>query len=150
MAKFSKDGISKLSEMTSIRNNFNKYNIEIQLVWLYELLLLKVLTDKIRRNDLTHVTSIGKFYTYYPHDAIDMLGCIGFNEDCLDNLKKYRNKYVHTGTDSAYEMFVPLYVTYRESLIELANYVDVRLNFDISLYVRIEKRGTDLLKRKDV
>lgn len=125
--------------MDNIRASFVYYCIELQLVWLTELLILHYYT--LSKNEIQRHIRQHKIYDIFtPSDVTEKLKAEGELHRIYSKLVAFRNTYVHAGSQTAYDTFRDLYNNHKLELIELARIVDVNLNFNCVLYRILEKR----------
>lgn len=125
--------------VVSLRERFHNHNLEMQLVWLSELLLLHYYMY-CRVHAEEYITHKSDCDIFIPRSVIALLQSLGKLSSVYKKLVNFRNTYVHEGSEAAYELFVDLYTKYQLELIELARIVDVNLNFNCVLYRILEKR----------
>ncbi len=140
MVQFSKECVLEDTKIVEFTFDINSYNIENQLVWFHELLLLITLRDRVRSGILNDIEINNKgYYVFYPMHAHKDLESKGFSKQCLRLLRSFRNNYVHQGPSEARLYFDILCNEYNNELKELANYAGVVLHFNISLYNIVKK-----------
>lgn len=125
--------------MNDIRFSFYYYCIELQLVWLAELLILHYYT--LCKNTMrSYIRSHRDYDVFTPRKVSELLRASDKPYQVYNDLVKFRNIYVHSGSQAAFSIFRDLCNNHKLELIELARIVDVNLNFNCVLYRILEKR----------
>ena len=117
--------------ISSLRLSCKYYPLELQLIWVLEILLLSAYManrDKCRRNSKgNHIFYFGNLRTVSRSvPSIDL--------DALNLLIKFRNLYVHEGAKSAQSTFNVLVYDKREELENIAKAANITLNRQVLLY----------------
>ena len=119
-----------------LKADMKYYPVELQLVWLLELLLMLVYLQ--HRSSYT-VNDRGK-HVFYARNLIDYLGDNKkINMSFMRVFTQFRNKYVHEGPTAASSLYDKLIHKYTDQLKILAKFVGIRLNFGLDLYSTFEE-----------
>lgn len=125
--------------LNGLKADFHRQCLEIQLVWLAEMLLLYCYLNVIRDVDCT-IKHINNYDIFSPPNAATVLNRLRKPTLVYRKLSNFRNTYVHAGSTAAFSMFCELYINYQVELMELAQIVGVNINFNCALYKILEKR----------
>ena len=122
-------------ELNLLRKSTKDYPLELQLVWLFEILMI-----------LTYIAHVRKhLYMKYNTDrdtyVITQSKCVSYvsrglrDADVMSLLAKFRDAYVHEGSLSdASRMFQELVDDHKDALRILAGKAQINLNFGFSMY----------------
>lgn len=127
------------SILSSMRQYYARYPLELQLTWLVEMLILQVfiVLRSSNSNRLQYDVDEDK-YTVYQYTVKRYLQFVGFSADVINKLFYFRNKYVHEGPCAAKSILYELKYSYPLELIELSRFVDVNPNLNVTLYKLVE------------
>lgn len=115
-----------------LRKSFHYYPIEMQLVWLSELLLITAFT-RIENPNKIKLNKAKDKYVFTQRDSRFIINNILNDNYTYTLLDKFRNEYVHKGSDCAYDLFKELFSS-RNPVDKLAKFAGVTLNWNCSLY----------------
>lgn len=122
--------IGKISRyLSKLLVDIVNYPLELQLVWLTEILLYTVIS---REN-----YSVDKVYVHYS-EVPEMLAAAGLPKNTSSLLFKFRNTYVHLGHTAALPILRTL-IQDEPGLGTLADYAGVSLSYNKTLYKALEK-----------
>lgn len=125
--------------LEGIRNDFKRQCLEVQLVWLAEMILihyyLLVLDDAS-----TTLKRIRDYNVFSSSNVVANMLRTNGPAQIYRKLSNFRNTYVHAGSTAAFDLFCDLYNNYQVELMELAQIVGVNINFNCALYKILEKR----------
>lgn len=116
----------------TIREDFFFYPIEMQLVWLSEL-LLDMAFMRVKSRDKLRLNASKDKYIFTQRDSRFAISAVTHDYTTYVLLDKFRNEFVHRGSYYAYKSFEEL--TYRKNYVNaLADRAGVTLNWNCSLY----------------
>lgn len=127
--EFSFDCAKVLSEM---RKEFKYYPIELQLIWLSEMLLI-IAFGIIKDKKKVKLNKNKDKYVFTQRNAESILSTITLDSEIPILLDTFRNAYVHRGAYNAFYKFKE--ILDNVTLInKLAEFAGVTLNWNCSLY----------------
>lgn len=118
--------------LAELRKEFEYYPIELQLVWLSEMLLI-IAFGTIKNTKKVKLNKNNNKYVFTQRNAESILGSIIQNSKIPLLLNKYRNEYVHRGAYNSFYMFKEIFDN-ATIINKLAEYAGVKLNWNCSLY----------------
>ena len=118
--------------INSLRDSCKYYPLELQFIWLLEILLL---SSYIANRNSCKVNNKGKHLFYFKdlvrHSKKFMSD---YELDALSTLISFRNVYVHVGALAARNYFSSLVNKNRDAVLRLAELARVDLHMRITLY----------------
>lgn len=116
----------------SLRDSCKYYPLELQLIWLLEILLL---SSYISNRASCKVSKQGR-HLFYFKDLLRLSKKFmsDYELEALYTLIKFRNVYVHEGALAARDYFSSLVNKNRDSVLRLAELARVELHMSITLY----------------
>lgn len=137
MPEFTKD-FNVSAVLNSFRKSFKYYPIELQLVWLLEILLI-LSYDKLKGTNtklLKYHKESGNWTLNQKKARIIIFELTNCDLSTVAVLEDFRNKYVHLGATVAYDDFISLCTKEdnKYTLNYLADFVGVTLNWHCSWY----------------
>lgn len=145
MPEFTKD-FNVSAVLDSFIRSFKYYPIELQFVWLLEILLI-LSYDKLKGTNsklLKYHKESGNWTLNQKKARIIIFELTSCKLKTVALLEDFRNKYVHLGAAAAYGVFISLYTKEENKCIlnKLADFVGVTLNWNCSLYEILDVKAS--------
>lgn len=126
-----KHNFNYYTTISTLRESCKYYPVELQLIWLVEILLLSAY---MANRENCHKNSKGLDVFYFGNLLKVSKNIDGLDHNTLRTLVKFRNVYVHEGAVAAQDYFNTLVYAERPKLLRLAELAKIELNLGVDLY----------------
>lgn len=144
MPEFAKD-FNAEDALNSFRKSLKYYPIELQLVWLFEMLVIIAYTKASEDgSSLIGFNKRSGNYVLTQSKTRVIISSILASDKILKLLETFRNYYVHKGPDQAYKFYKDVFTksNRRNEMNKLADLAGVTLNWNCSLYEILDVKAS--------